>query len=98
MIEEFNVKLKASSENDCQFIVEIVKNCMNDASIRPIIPPTAPRISDSVRKADKILFLRNPSARNVPISIMRLATEAYIVIIAPIIAPTEKNPDNATPK
>jgi hypothetical protein len=28
---------------------------------------------------------------------MRLATEAYIVIIAPIIAPTEKNPDNATP-
>ena len=38
-----------------------------------------------------------PSARSVPISGVRLATEAYMVIMAPMIAPAEKmiDSDNA---
>ena len=37
-----------------------------------------------------MLGREKPSARRVPISRWRFATAAYIVIIAPIIAPTEK--------
>ena len=39
-----------------------------------------------------------PSARSVPISRLRFATAAYIVIIAPIIAPIEKKNTIAPPR
>ena len=39
----------------------------------------------------------NPSARKVPISFCRLATAAYMVIIAPIIAPMAKNTETIVP-
>ena len=41
-----SVKLNASSENDCQFIVEMVKNCMNEARKSPMQPPTIPHAID----------------------------------------------------
>ncbi len=37
-----------------------------------------------------MLLRGNPRARRVPISSVRFATAAYIVIMAPIIAPTLK--------
>ena len=39
-----------------------------------------------------------PSARSVPISATRFATDAYIVIIAPIIAAIEKIVDSVMPR
>ena len=50
--------------------------------------------SDSSRNAHRMLPRRNPSARSVPISGVRLATEAYMVIMAPMIAPAEKMIDS----
>ena len=45
-----------------------------------------------------MLDCEKPSARSVPISRWRLATAAYIVIIAPIIAPTAKKMDTTVPE
>ena len=39
-----------------------------------------------------------PSARSVPISAVRLATLAYMVIIAPMIAPMEKMTEMVVPR
>jgi len=83
------VKVKAISENVCQFMVETVKACMKDASTSPMTPPMRLNSNASRRKAPRILARRNPMARKVPISAVRLATEAYMVIIAPMIAPME---------
>ncbi len=44
------------------------------------------------------LAREKPSARSVPISRWRLATAAYIVIIAPIIAPLAKKMDTMVPR
>ena len=45
-----------------------------------------------------MLERRKPIARSVPISPVRLATLAYIVIMAPIIAPIEKIAESAMPR
>ena len=45
---------------------------------------------DSARNAVKTLRRWNPSARIVPTSTTRFATAAYMVIMAPIIAPILK--------
>ena len=45
----------------------------------------------------RTLDRENPSARSVPISRWRLATAPYIVIIAPIIAPTAKKTETIVP-
>ncbi len=81
---------KASSEKVWKFTVEIVKSCMKDAKNRPARPPASPSISDSIRNAERMLILLKPSARMVPISPILLATAAYMVIIAPMMAPREK--------
>ena len=88
----------ASSENDCQFMVEIRTRVMSEASASPTAQPRAARQSASARKATRIAPRRNPRARSDPISAVRLATAAYIVIIAPIIAPTEKITDSVIPR
>ena len=46
----------------------------------------------------KLLFFLKPNARRVPISLVRLATAAFIVIIDPIVAPTEKMMVKVIPK
>src|SRR5207237_392082 len=46
--------------------------------------------TDSTRNAPKTLRRLNPRARRVPTSTVRFATAAYIVIIAPIMAPKLK--------
>ena len=45
-----------------------------------------------------MLHLSKPSARIVPISVVRLATAAYMVIMAPIIAPREKMTVRVSPR
>lgn len=83
-------KLNDNSVNDPKFKVEIEKNCKREARPTPMIPPINDVNIDSVKNAINIDVLPNPNARSVPISVVRFATAAYIVIIAPIIAPTLK--------
>ena len=83
----FSENPNASSENEPKFVVENDTKPMNDAKNRPITPPMNESESASIKNAVRILLRRNPSARNVPISTVLFATDAYIVIIAPIIAP-----------
>ncbi len=71
-------------------VVETVTNWRSEARRIPIPPPIEASRSDSKRKAPRMLRRGKPRARIVPISVVRLATEAYIVIIAPIIAPRLK--------
>ena len=87
IIEGDKANENASSENDVKFIVEIEKNCRNDARTNPITPPIIDIAKDSVRNEPKMLLLLKPNALNVPISTVRFATAEYIVIIAPIVAP-----------
>ena len=70
-------------------MVDMVKSWRNEEKKRPKKPPKKPSSSDSSRKAPSMLLLRNPSALKVPISLTLFATAAYIVIIAPIMAPRE---------
>ena len=91
-------KLKASSANEPKFIIEILKNCKEDARMSPTNPPMSDNKSDSIRNAPRIFIRRNPSALNVPISTVRLETAAYIVIMAPIIAPRLKMIVTAMPR
>jgi len=51
------VNEKASSENVCQFTVEIVNNCMKEAKKSPMNPPIMLISIDSAKKAKRI-FLR----------------------------------------
>lgn len=83
-------KLNDNSVNDPKFNVDIEKNCSIEANPIPIIPPSKAVIIDSIKNAVKIELLPNPNALSVPISVVRFATAAYIVIMAPIIAPTLK--------
>ena len=98
MIFGVSVNVNASSAKVCQFIVEMVKNCMKDAKKTPMPPPTNARKIDSIRNVAMMLERRNPSARMVPISPTRFATAAYMVIIAPIVAPSEKITLKVSPK
>src|SRR5262249_43020940 len=58
------------------------------ASTTPIAPAARARASDSNRKDPSTALGLNPSARRVPISVVRAETAAYIVFIAAKIAPT----------
>ena len=97
-IAGLSVNENASSAKDCQFIVEIVRNCIEEASISPMMPPISPSSRASRRNTVRMPLLRKPSARNVPISAVRLATDAYMVIIAPMVAPIEKMTDRVSPR
>ena len=55
-----------------------------------MIPPMNAVMIDSIKNAIKMEVLPNPNALSVPISVVRFATAAYIVIMAPIMAPTLK--------
>ena len=83
-------KLNDNSVNEPKFNVDMEKNCNNEANPIPMIPPNKAVIIDSIKNAVKIELLPNPNARSVPISVVRFATAAYIVIMAPIIAPRLK--------
>ena len=75
-------KLNDNSVNDPKFNVEILKNCNREASPIPNTPPNNDVTIDSVKNAIKIDVRPKPNALNVPISVVRFATAAYIVIIA----------------
>ena len=90
IMRRFRRKRKVSSENVVQFIVETVSLFMNEAAARPITAPSRLKNIASDRKAIRMNVRRNPSALRVPISDVRAATAAYMVIIDPVIAPTLK--------
>jgi hypothetical protein len=92
------VNENASSANDCQFMVEMRTSVMSIAAASPTAQPRIASATASRRNATRIAPRRNPSARKEPISAVRFATEAYIVIMAPIIAPTEKITDSVSPR
>ena len=58
------------------------------ASTIPIAPAVTASTSDSSRNDVITAIGAKPSARSVPISVVRDETAAYIVFIAPKIAPT----------
>ena len=89
-IDGDRLKANSSSANVPKFNVEILKNSRTEANSIPRVPPASESASDSVRKAAITFLLRNPSARSVPTSIVLFATAAYIVIIAPMVAPMLK--------
>src|SRR5450755_2624860 len=93
-----STKRNASSAKVWKFMVEIEIACMNEAHTMPITPPMSPRSSDSPRNAVRMAARENPSARSVPISLVRLATLAYMVIIAPMMAPMEKMTEIVVPR
>ena len=80
----------ASSAKVAQLVVENWKLFKRKAHRIPNEPPKKAIINASIKKVTKITFLLKPKARSVPISIVLFETEAYIVIIAPTIAPSEK--------
>ena len=71
---------------------------MKEAKNSPMTPPTRPSNSASTRNTTRMPLLRKPSARKVPISAVRLATDAYMVIIAPMVAPIEKITESVRPR
>ena len=86
----FRANANDRSEKELKFNVEIVNNCKNDAKNKPTAAPINVINKDSLRNANKILLRLKPSERIVPISTVLLATAAYIVIAAPMIAPKLK--------
>src|SRR5207244_11561717 len=78
------------SEKLWKLTTEIRSNDRSAASATPRAPPTSASTTDSTRNAPKTLRRLNPRARRMPTSTVRFATAAYIVIIAPIIAPKLK--------
>jgi hypothetical protein len=97
-IDGVNLKLNASSAKVWKLVVEIESACMKLAARRPTTPPSNPSSNASVRNAIRIAARENPTARNVPISLVREATLAYIVIIAPMMAPIEKMTEMVVPR
>ena len=93
-----SVKPNASCENDWKFRVEIEMNCRNAANSNPANPPTSASSNDSSRNAASMDGRRKPSARSVPISAVRMATAEYMVMAAPIMAPSENITDNTVPR
>src|SRR5712664_4060534 len=81
---------KPISEKLWKLTTEIRANDKKAASATPRAPPTRASTTDSIRNAPKTLRRLNPRARRVPTSTVRFATAAYMVIIAPIIAPKLK--------
>src|SRR5437899_1086261 len=78
------------SEKLWKLTTEIRSKDSSAANATPTAPPTSASITDSTRNAPKTLRRLNPRARRVPTSTVRFATAAYIVIIAPIMAPKLK--------
>src|SRR5207245_7830853 len=73
-----------------KFTVENDTAPSNEANRQPATAPRIARTRLSTRKLPSTARLRKPRARSVPISRTRLATWAYMVIIAPSVAPKEK--------
>ena len=57
IIDGERLKLKASSENDWKFNVDMLMNCKNEARNIPISPPVIAITSDSIRNTIRILLL-----------------------------------------
>src|SRR5882762_1012954 len=83
-------KPTATSEKLAKLSVEIRAKESSEARPMPAAPPAIASTIDSARNATRMLRRWNPRARIVPTSTTRFATAAYIVIIAPIIAPMLK--------
>jgi len=80
-----------------KLVVEMVIACRKLAAASPTAPPASASRIDSSRKAPSTARRRKPSARSVPISPVRVATAAYMVMAAPMMAPSEKITDSVLP-
>src|SRR3954468_2420396 len=78
------------SVKDDQLVVVKLSVARKVAKMQPPTAPSSERIRLSTRKLPSTARRRKPSARNVPTSRTREATCAYMVIIAPSVAPNEK--------
>src|SRR5438132_6831144 len=78
----------ATSLNDDQFVVLVVMPLIGKASRQPITPPTNASSTDSIRNESMIEPFEKPSVSSTAISRVRCETAAYIVFMAPKIAPT----------
>jgi hypothetical protein len=76
----------------------MVMSCMKEAKKSPMHPPMRLMHRASRRKPARIETLLNPSALKVPISAVLLATAAYMVIMEPKTAPSEKITVSPTPR
>src|SRR5690606_7127918 len=86
----FGSKPNVTSWKVAKFIIETSANESRNAEKSPQSPPIEARTTASRRNENKIEVREKPSARSVPISRCRCATAAFIVMVAPIIAPIEK--------
>src|SRR5207237_9553573 len=82
---------------DHQFIVGKPSSTRKDANTQPATAPSRESIRLSTRKLPSTDRRRKPSARSDPTSRTREATCAYIVIIAPSVAPKEKKMEMVVP-
>src|SRR5439155_21989078 len=82
--------LNLISVKDPKFVVVNVVAPRSEASTHPATDPSNARIRLSVRKLPSTDRRRNPIARSVPTSRTRFATCAYMVIMAPSVAPRAK--------
>ena len=77
---------KTSSDQVLALSIVILTAFMAIDAMAPIDPPARARTSDSSRNENRMLLREKPSARSVPISRLRPATCAFMVIVA-LIAP-----------
>src|SRR5712692_3400922 len=81
-------KAKATSLKLGVWPEAVVKPLIGKASRHPSRPPARARITDSTTNEKRMLRREKPIARSVPISRVRAATIAYIVLSAPKTAPS----------
>src|SRR5262245_10504220 len=80
-------KAKAIVEKVRKLPKLVERPLMGKARITPIVPAASASASDSSKNDPSTAPGRKPSARSVPISVVRAATDAYIVFIAANTAP-----------
>src|SRR5262245_43227134 len=90
-------KRKANYEKVEKFNIEMVNVSSIEAKKIPKTPPAKERIRASIRNEANTDRRKNPRERKMPISEVLLATDEYIVIMAPIIAPRLKIPVTTRP-
>ena len=79
--------LKVEAANPIPPIAQEMPSPSAQATSAPIANANPAVITDSARNAVRIEPREKPSARNVPISEVRACTAAYMVLVAPNIAP-----------
>ena len=91
MIAGVGSNVKAISDQVPALSIVIFTNDRPSDAAAPTRPPMVASTIDSRRNEVRMLLREKPSARSVPISRWRFATCAFMVMVAPIMAPIEKS-------